>query len=68
MPAEKLSGMLLLYTVTLRKNARSLLTYLPADACWAIVARLETGTLKHIEARYQKPLRGFGDLTSLYFS
>jgi hypothetical protein len=35
MPAEKLSGMPLLYTVTLRKNARSLLTYLPADAFWA---------------------------------
>jgi len=57
-PPEKLNGMPLLYTVTLRKNARSLLTYLPADAFWAIVARLETGTLKHIEARYRKPLRG----------
>jgi hypothetical protein len=57
-----------LYTVTLRKNARSLLAYLPADAFWAIVARLETGTLKHTEARYRKPLSGFGDLTSLHLS
>jgi hypothetical protein len=57
----------LLYSVTLRKNARSLLAYLPADAFWAMLARLETGKLNYIEACYQKPSRGFAELTSLHF-
>jgi hypothetical protein len=30
-------------------------------------SQLKAGTLKHIEARYQKPSRGSGELTSLYF-
>jgi hypothetical protein len=37
------------------------------DAFWAIQAQLKAGTLKHLEARYQKPSGGSGELTSLYF-
>jgi hypothetical protein len=54
-------------TNILRRNARSMLAYLPGDAFWAIQAQLKAGTLKHLEARYQKPSRGSGELTSLYF-
>jgi hypothetical protein len=41
--------------------------YLPGDAFWTIRAQLKAGTLKHLEARYQKPSGGSGELTSLYF-
>ena len=44
-----------------------MLAYLPGDAFWAIHTQLKAGTLKHIEARYLKPSRGSGELTSLYF-
>jgi hypothetical protein len=67
MSPEKPSGVPLLYSITLRRNTRSLLAYLPADAFWAILARLEAGKLSYLEARYQKPSRGYGELTSLHF-
>jgi hypothetical protein len=51
----------------LRRNGRSMLAYQPGDAFWAIQAQLKAGTLKHLEARYQKPTRGSGELMSLYF-
>ena len=54
-------------TVILRRIGRSMLAYLPGDAFWAIQAQLKAGTLKHLEARYQKPTRGSGELMSLYF-
>jgi hypothetical protein len=60
-------GVPLLYSIILRRNGRSMLAYLPGDAFWAIQAQLKAGTLKHLEARYQKPSRGSGELTSLYF-
>jgi hypothetical protein len=63
----KPSGIPLLYSITLRKNARSLLAYLPADAFWALEARLEAGKVNYLEACYQKPSRGYGQLTSLHF-
>jgi hypothetical protein len=56
-----------LYSIILRRNGRSMLAYLPGDAFWAIQAQLKAGTLKHLEARYQKPTRGSGELMSLYF-
>jgi hypothetical protein len=61
-------GVPLLYTIRLQRNGRSMLAYLPEDAFWAIQARVKSGTLKQIEAHYQKPIRGWGELTSLYFS
>lgn len=64
--SEKPCGVPLLYSVTLRKDTRSLLAYLPADAFWAMLARLEAGKLSYLEASYQKPSRGYGELTSLH--
>jgi hypothetical protein len=58
----------LLYSVPLRKGTPSLLSYLPGDAFWAILARIETGKLRQIEAHYEKPPRGFADLASLHFT
>jgi hypothetical protein len=59
-------GAPLLYSIILRRNGRSMLAYLPGDAFWAIQAQLKAGTLKHLEARYHKPSRGSGELTSLH--
>jgi hypothetical protein len=41
--------------------------YSPGEAFWAIQAQVKAATLKHLEARYQKPSRGSGELMSLYF-
>lgn len=42
--------------------------YLPEAAFWALQADLKSGRLKFIEARFIRPQRGYGDLTSIYFS
>src|SRR5437879_6493473 len=42
------------YSITLRREGRSMLAYLPGDAFWAIQAQF------NLEARYQKPSRGLG--------
>jgi hypothetical protein len=62
------SGVPVLFSVILRRRGRTMLAYLPADAFWAIQARLAAGKMNKIEACYKKPWRGSGDLTSLYVS
>ncbi|GAB9206005.1 hypothetical protein BDS110ZK18_22640 [Bradyrhizobium diazoefficiens] len=42
--------------------------YLPEAAYWALQADLKSGRMKYIEARFTKPRRGDGGLTSIYFS
>jgi hypothetical protein len=64
--SETPAGMPFLYSIILRRNGRSMLAYLPADAFWTVQAQLQAGTLKHLEASYQRPARGSSDLTSLY--
>jgi hypothetical protein len=63
---DKTSGTPNLFSMTLRRNQRSMLAYLPADAFWALQTRLEVGSITHLEVSYVKPHRGFGDLTSIY--
>ena len=58
----------LLYSVTLRKNQRSMLAYLPSDTFWACQPQIISGTLRRIEIRYAKPTRGTGELESLHVS
>jgi hypothetical protein len=65
--APQVIGKPLLLSVTLKKNARTILAYLPGDAFWAIQSRLESGTLALIEATYEKPVLGVGHLTALHF-
>jgi hypothetical protein len=62
------SGIPILFSITLQGRGRAMLAYLPADAFWAIQARLEAGTVRKLEAWYKKLRRGLGDLTSLNFS
>ncbi len=60
-------GYPLFLSMNLKKNSRSTLAYLPGDAFWAIQSRLEAGKLAFIEASYERPTRGSGDLKSLHF-
>ena len=62
------SGIPILFSITLRGRGLATLAYLPADAFWAIPARLEAGTVRKLEACYKKLRRGSGNLTSLSFS
>jgi hypothetical protein len=57
-----------LCTINLRKDGRSMLAYLPADAFWGLKATLDVRALKYFEASYEKPLRGSSELISLHFS
>lgn len=66
-PPQKSGGHPLFLSVNLKKNNRSTLAYLPGDAFWTIQSRLEAGTLSFLEASYEKPTRGSGDLRSLHF-
>ncbi|WP_143099533.1 hypothetical protein [Bradyrhizobium sp. cf659] len=52
--------------VTLKRNQRSVLAYLPSDAFWALQSRLEAGSVTHVELSYVKPIRGAGELTSIH--
>lgn len=58
----------LLYSLNLRKDARSLLAYLPTDVFWGALPDFRSGKLKYIEARFGKHRYGLGGLNSLYFS
>jgi hypothetical protein len=60
------AGRPFLLSVTLKRNQRSMLAYLPSDAFWALQSILETGTVTHVELSYRKPIRGAGDLTSIH--
>jgi hypothetical protein len=62
------SGVPVLFSMALRRRGRAMLAYLPADAFWALQARLGAGTMSKLEACYKKPWRGSGDLTSLHIS
>ncbi|MGY3361907.1 hypothetical protein ACVWZK_008570 [Bradyrhizobium sp. GM0.4] len=42
--------------------------YLPEAAYWALQADLKSGRLKFIKAKFIRPLHGYSDLTSIYFS
>jgi hypothetical protein len=53
-------------SVTLKRNQRSMLAYLPADAFWALQSRLEAGSITHVELSYRKPVRGAGELSSIH--
>jgi hypothetical protein len=53
-------------SVTLKRNQRSVLAYLPSDAFWALQSRLEAGSVTHVELSYRKPIRGAGELTSIH--
>jgi hypothetical protein len=57
-----------LHGLNLRKDARSLLAYLPTDVFWGVLPDFRNGKLKFIEARFGKPRYGSGELISLYFS
>jgi hypothetical protein len=63
---EQSNGQPMLYSIQLRRNARSLLAYLPSDAFWAVQSQLAVGTLKRIEVSYTKPTRGLSELISLH--
>lgn len=56
-----------LHTLALRKDHRGFLSYLPRDAFWALLPRLENGSLGVIEVRFERLLRGSGAIASLYF-
>ena len=56
-----------LMPVQLRKSGCSVMAYLPADAFWALPAMISSGAITHIEARFDRPSYGSGDLQSLYF-
>ncbi|MCP1829099.1 hypothetical protein J2R76_005799 [Bradyrhizobium sp. USDA 4532] len=55
-----------LFSVTLKKNRRSVLAYLPSEAFWALQARLDAGKVIQLELTYIAPSRGVGDLTSIH--
>lgn len=55
-------------SVQLRKKGCSLAGYLPADAFWSLPAMISSGAITHIEARFDRPRYGRGDLQSLYFA
>ncbi len=57
-----------LLNLRLGKDGGFFSAYLPEAVYWALQADLKSGRLKFIEARYAKPRRGHGDLTSIYFS
>lgn len=65
-PAENIAGHPSLFPITLKRNQRSVLAYLPSDAFWALQARLGSGSLDYLELTYVRPHRGTGDLTSIY--
>ncbi|MCA1549692.1 hypothetical protein I6F36_22940 [Bradyrhizobium sp. BRP19] len=57
-----------LLNMRLDKDVGGLSAYLPEAAYWALQADLKSGRLKFIEAKFIRPRRGYGDLTSIYFS
>jgi hypothetical protein len=61
-------GTPLLYSIVLKRNTRSMLAYLPADAFWAMQTQLISGRLRNIEIRYNKPRYGSGELRSIHFN
>lgn len=62
------TGKPFLMSVQLRKKGCSIAAYLPADAFWALPEMISSGAVTHIEARFDKPRHGSGDLQSLYFA
>jgi hypothetical protein len=44
------------------------MAYLPTEAFWGLLPELRSGRIKYIEARFNAPRYGNGELTSLYFS
>lgn len=57
-----------LLNMRLAKDGGLFSAYLPEAAYWALQADLKSGRLKFIEAKFIEPRRGYGDLTSIYFS
>jgi hypothetical protein len=55
-----------LFYVTLRKNQRSVLSYLPADAYWSLPTLLTRPTDPCIELSFERLHRGTGELRSLW--
>lgn len=55
-----------LVRMNLRKHQRSCMAYLPTVAFWSILAMIEAGRLTHIEARFDRPRYGSGNLLSVY--
>lgn len=57
-----------LLNMRLAKDGGLFSAYLPEAAYWALQADLKSGRLKFIEARFIKPRRGEGHLTSINFT
>lgn len=57
-----------LLTVVLKKDHCSLMGYLPADAFWALPSMISSGSITHVEARFDKPHYGSASLISLHFT
>jgi hypothetical protein len=57
-----------LLNMRLGKDGGLFSAYLPEAAYWALQPDLKNGRLKFIEARFQKPRHGGGNLTSINFS
>lgn len=57
-----------LLNMRLGKDGGTFSAYMPEAAYWALQADLKIGRLKLIEARFIAPRRGYGNLTSIYFS
>ena len=57
-----------LLNMRLSKDGGLFSAYMPEASYWALKADLKSGRLKFIEAKFIEPRRGYGDLTSIYFS
>ena len=55
-----------LFYVTLRKNQRSVLSYLPADAYWSLPTLLTRPADPCVELSFERLHRGTGELRSLW--
>ena len=62
------SGKPSMFGVTLKKDQRSLLVYLPADAFWALPAMIASKAVTHIEVSFGDYRYGRADLLSLHFT
>lgn len=55
-----------LLPMNLGKARRGFMAYLPAAAFWAVPGMIDAGRLTHIEARFEQPRYGSGDLFGVH--
>ena len=65
--AKEPSGTPSMFGLTLKKDQRSLLVYLPGDAFWALPAMIASKAVTHIEVNFGDSHHGRADLLSLHF-